>query len=120
MALSVGATLGVASMAAAITFAIGTIVVVVLMRRRHRQLKAQARALTRELSPYRRTQLSVDSSNYAHVAAPRIRLRRSTHLPYGAVSEGWTNLPSQESIGRPPMALILERQGLEPELARQK
>ena len=120
MVLSVGAAWGVASVAAAITFAIGTIIVVVLLRRRHRQLWTRTRGLTRGLSTCHRTHLSVDGSNYAHVAPPRTRLRRSTHLPYGVVSEGWADLTSQESIGRLPTAVILEQQGLGLELGQRK
>ena len=120
MALSVGATWGITSGAAAITFAIGTIVVIVLVRRRHRQLIAPARGLARGLSTFHRNHLSVDGSNYEHVAPPRTLLRRSTHLPYGVISEGWTDHPSHESIGRPLTAVIFERQGAEAELAQPK
>ena len=120
MALSVGAIWGVASVAAAITFALGTVLVVVLVRRGHRRIRAPASGIERGLSTLHRPHLSVDGSNYAHIAPPRTRLRRSTHLPYGVVSEGWADLHSQESIGRPPMAVILEQQGAEPQLAQPK
>jgi hypothetical protein len=79
-----------------------------------------ASGLASGLSTYHRTHLSVDGTNYAHISPPRTRLRRSAHLPYGVVSEGWADLPSQESIGRPSMAVILEQQGGEPELAQPK
>lgn len=118
MALSVGSTWGVASLAAAITFATGTVIVIFFVRRRHRRLMLQASGLSRGLSTYHRTHLSADATNYAHIPRPRTRLRRSAHVPYSAVSEGWANLPSQESVGRPPIAVLHEQQGREPELAR--
>jgi hypothetical protein len=120
MALSIAATWGVASVTAAITFTIGAVIVVVLVRHRHRQLMPSPSGLTRGLSTYHRTHLSADGSNYAHIPLPRTRLRRSTHLPYGVVSEGWTDLPSQDSIGLPPMAVIAEQLHTDPELAQPK
>jgi hypothetical protein len=95
-------------------------IVVVLVRHRHRQLMPSPSSLTRGLSTYHRTHLSADGSNYAHIPLPRARLRRSTHLPYGVVSEGWADLPSQDSIDFPPMAVMPEQQRADPELAQAK
>jgi len=120
MALSIAATWGVASVAAAITFTVGAMIVVVLARHRHRQLMPSPSGLTRGLSTYHRTHLSADGLNYAHIPLPRARLRRSTHLPYGVVSEGWADLPSQDSISLPPMAVMPEQQRADPELAQAK
>lgn len=118
MALSVGGTWGVASVAAAIIFAIGTVIIIFFVRRRHRRLILHASGLSRGLSTYHRTHLSVDGTNYAHIPPPRTRLRRSAYLPYGVVSEGWADLSSHESIARPPVAVLLDQQGIEPELAQ--
>jgi hypothetical protein len=120
MALSIAATWGVALVTAAITFTIGAVIVVVIVRHRHRQLMPSPPGLTRGLSTYHRTHLSADASNYAHIPLPRTRLRRSTHLPHGVISEGWTDLPSQDSISLPPMAVISEQRHADPELAQPK
>ena len=120
MALSVGGAWGVASVVAAITFAIGTVIVVFFVRRRHHRLMLQTSGLSRGLSTYHRARLSADPTNYAHISPPRTQLRRSAQLPFGAVSTDWANLPSQESIGRPSVAVLLEQQGIEPEFAQPK
>src|SRR3954453_18011533 len=120
MALSIAATWGVASVAAAITFTIGAMIVVVLARHRHRRLMPSPSGLTRGLSTYHRIHLSADGSNYAHIPLPGTQLRRSTHLPYRVVYEGWAELPSQDSIGLPPMAVMPEQQRADPDLAQPK
>jgi hypothetical protein len=120
MALSIAATWGVASVAAAITFTIGVVIVVVFARYRHRQLMPSPTSLTRGLSTYHRTHLSADGSNYTHIPLPRTRLRRSIHLPPGVASEGWVDLPSQDSIDLPPMAVVLEQQRVDLQLAQPK
>ena len=79
-----------------------------------------ASGLTRGLSTYHRTRLSLDGTNYAQIPPPRTRLRRSAHLPYGMVSEGWADLTSRESIRRPAMAAMIDQQGGEPSLAQPK
>jgi hypothetical protein len=75
---------------------------------RYRDQKRTRATLTRGLSTYHRAHLSIDGSNYSHIQQPRARLRRSGHLPYGVVSEGWTEVPSQESLRPQQMASIEE------------
>jgi hypothetical protein len=75
---------------------------------RYRDQKRTRATLTRGLSTYHRAHLSIDGSDYSHIQQPRAPLRRSGHLPYGVVSEGWTEVPSQESLRPQQMASIEE------------
>lgn len=121
MALSVGATWVVASVAAAVTFAVGTTIVVLFVRRRHRRLTPSATELARRLSAYHPSDLGMDDTNYLDIPPPTTtRLRRSTQLPGGVVQEGWADLPSHQSIRFPPLASRLQHQGIGLEWAQPK
>ena len=110
---------GIAGLAT-FAFVVGAVTVVLWERRRHQRATRLGNDLSRSMSTYHRTRLSVDGNNYSHVAPPRTSLRRSAHLPYGVVSEGWADLPSQESLSRQQMAAINERDGEEEEQPQPK
>jgi hypothetical protein len=70
----------------------------VLLLRAYDRRRRNEQETTRDISAVQRVRLSVGSSNYSHVPEPRTNLRRSAHLPYGVVSEGWASIPSQERL----------------------
>lgn len=85
---SLAAIIGVAVAGAVVLLVTGVFVAVSVERRRHRRL-LQDHGLSRGLSTYHRTKLSVSENNYSHVTTPSTYLRRSVQLPYGVVSIGY-------------------------------
>lgn len=95
-------TLGVIVIAvgSSLSFFIIVAISMVLFLRANDRQRRNKEEVTRQFSAGQRGRLSVGSSNYSHVSEPRTNLRRSTHLPYGVLSEGWAAIPSQESLPR--------------------
>lgn len=83
---------------------------VFFLRVQHRRLLNRG-DLTEQFNSARRVRLSVGSTNYGNVPQPRTHLRRSTHLPYGVVSEGWAAVPIQETLAHDQTTLVDDRPG---------
>ncbi|ERF75863.1 hypothetical protein EPUS_01229 [Endocarpon pusillum Z07020] len=93
-------TLGVIIIAVGVSVCVfvgGAVSIILILRANDRRRRSKEE-VARQFSAGQRGRLSVGSTNYSHVTEPRTNLRRSTHLPYGVVSEGWAAIPSQESI----------------------
>lgn len=78
-------------------FLIVALPLVLALRARDRRRRSKEE-VARQFSSGQRVRLSVGSNNYSHVPEPRTNLRRSTHLQYGVVSEGWASVPSQDNL----------------------
>ncbi len=89
---------------------IGAISIVLVLRANDRRSRLKEE-VARQFTAGQRGRLSVSSSDYSHVQEPRRNLRRSTHLPYGVVSEGWAPIPSQESLAQYQRSLINHQPG---------
>jgi hypothetical protein len=89
-------------------FVAGAVSVVLLLRANDRKRQSKEE-VARQLCASQRDRLSVGSTNYAHVPEPRATLRKSTHVPYGLVTEGWASIPSRESVARSHRVQINER-----------
>lgn len=97
----------------------GAVSIILVLRAKDRQRRSKEE-VARQFSATQRGRLSVGSSNYSHVPEPRANLRRSTHLRYGVVSEGWAAIPSQESLARYQKTLVNNQPGAAGTLTQQK
>lgn len=115
-------TLGVIIIAvgSSVTFFIGTALSIILILRANDRKRRNKDDAARQFIAGQRGRLSLGSANYSNVPEPRANLRRSTHLPYGVVSEGWASIPSQETLPRYERALINRLPGSVDEPTRQK
>ena len=89
-------------------FVAGAVAIILVLRANDRKRRSKEE-VARQLNAGQRSRLTVGSSNYSHVREPRTNLRKSTHLPYGVVSQGWVEIPSQESLAPYPKSLANDR-----------
>ena len=107
--LSTVAVIGIC-VAVSVSFLLtGSVLAVWFLRIRDRKRSHLTSSVRRGLSTYHRAHLSIDGSNYSHIQQPRASLRRSVQRPYGIVTERWTEVPSEESLGPQQMASIEEQ-----------
>jgi hypothetical protein len=104
-------TLGaiIIAIGASVSFFTGAAVSIILVLRANDRKRRNGEEVARQISTGQRGRLSVGSSNYSHVIEPRANLRRSTHLPYGVVSESWAAIPSQETLPQYQRGLANDR-----------
>jgi hypothetical protein len=105
---------------ASVSFFIVVAVSLILFLRADDRKRRREEEVARQFGAGQRGRLSVGSSNYSYVPEPRTNLRRSTHLPYGVVSEGWAAIPSQESLPRYQRTLVNCHPGSAGTLTHQK
>lgn len=103
-----------------VTFFIGAALSIILFLRASDRKRRNKDDAARQFSAGQRGRLSVGSANYSNVPQPRANLRRSTHLPYGVVSEGWAAIPSQETLPQYQRILTYHLPGSVDEPIRQK
>jgi hypothetical protein len=101
--LSIAAVILTAAAGSAVFFVIGG--TSVYLRLRVRDRRRQNEEFATQLRSGQGVRLSFSSRNYSHVPELRTNLRRSTHLLYGIISEGWAPVPSQESLAQHQRAL---------------
>jgi hypothetical protein len=89
-------------------FVAGAVSVILLLRANDRK-RQRKEEVARQFCASQRGRLSVGSTNYSHVPEPRANLRKSSHLPYGLVREGWAAIPSRESVARSQKVQVDDR-----------
>ena len=95
--------------AGAVSFFLIAAVSIVLILRTRDRCRQNEEVVARQVSSGQRVRLSVGSSNYPQIPEPKTNLRRSTHLPYGIVSEHRAAIPSQGTLAQNQTILINDR-----------
>jgi hypothetical protein len=100
-------------------FLVAAVSIVLVLRAKDRQRRNEEEA-ARQFSNGQRVRSSVGSSDYSHIPEPMANLRRSTHLPYGIVSERKATISSQDTLAQQQTTLINDRPRVRDAISHQK